>query len=553
MSTPKFAIGLLIFAIAAVFLLGIDNYPLTERSEARYAGVAWEMLQSHDYLTPRFNGIKHFHKPPLFYWTMVAGMSILGPTEMAARLPTTLAAFGVLIVVWWMASKGAFAPKKAWMAVACLATAPFFWEMGRIAVTDMIVTFLVTTALAASWMLLSQRMSWPAWTVFWVSLGLNFLAKGPVGPLIVGLVVVPYCFATRTNWRNLRPLIGLLAAALVGLPWYLWILRDNPGLLSYLFKFQTVDRVFTTVHHRGGPVWFYLPILFGGFLPWSLWLLGPLRSSFSKVRNRTTPTNPDLFLLLWILAPVLFFSAIGSKLPPYVLPVFPAMALLVARGFEQQTSRTRLWPMLVFTVVGIFCLVQVAYDAVPLLLTFHENLVWTGAWLLLGGLASAVVACKTRGTPLLVVYVTIMLGLQGLAGVAFAKLAYLSAKPMASKIQDTASGPYEVAMYRRYLFGLPYYLKQRVVHVEYPRETQFETDTAYQEVMVPHLAAYLQNFRKNDEDHFLIVSHYEWPQVEGYFTEPVIFTDRRYRVLYHRAKLVPERTLRPKAKEDPGS
>lgn len=540
-------------AIAAVFLFGIDNYPLTERSEARYAGVAWEMLQGQDYLTPRFNGIKHFHKPPLFYWSMVAGMSVLGPTEFAARLPTTLAAFGVMLATWWLASRGGVARDKPWLAVACLATAPFFWEMGRIAVTDMLVTFLVTVSLASAWRLLHEEGSRPAWTLFWLSLGLNFLTKGPVGPLIVGLVVLPYCLGTRANWRAFRALPGILIAGLVGLPWYIWILNDNPGLLAYLFKFQTVDRVFTTVHHRGGPVWFYLPILLGGFLPWSLWLFGPLCSSLQNCRRRTEAANPDLFLVLWLLAPTLFFSVIGSKLPPYVLPVFPAMALLVARGYEHLGGKVRLLPIGVFSLAGVFSLGEVKFAWIPRLATFHDNLLWAGAWLLLGALVAAFVAVKTRGTPLVVVYVSVMLGLQGLAGVAFAKLDYLSAKPMADSIRATASGPFQVAMYGRYLFGLPYYLNQRVVHVEYPREVQFETDTAYKDVIVANLATYLKNFRKNDEDHFLIVSHYEWPQVMNLFTERVIFTDRSYMVLYHPAEQTARgRTLRQRSKWEPG-
>jgi 4-amino-4-deoxy-L-arabinose transferase-like glycosyltransferase len=520
-----------------VYLGGLGNFPLTERSEARYAGVSWEMMRSGDYLTPTYNGIKHFHKPPLFYWLTAGSMKLFGDGEGAARLPCALAALATLAGVGWLARRPEMGCRRPWVAVACLATAPFFWEMGRIAVTDMLVTALVLSALASAWSILQDGPSWRNLGLFWASLGLNFLNKGPVGPLLVAMTLAPYLWRTRTSWRIFAPLPGIALATLIGLPWYLWVVGENPGLLAYFLKFQTTDRVFTTVHRRDGPIWFYLPVLLGGFLPWTMWLPAALKQGWSRAKEPLArgAANPDLYLLAWLIVPTIFFSLIGSKLPPYVLPLFPALALLVARHLSARFA-TLASPLAVLGLAAAACWAQAQWQVVAKLARFTTELWWAAGWLLLATLVGTWMAYRRRESAVLVVLTCAMLGLLGIAVSGFGKLSYLSAQPMCQTMRRYAGGPFEVAIYGSYLFGLPYYLRENVTHVFYEREVQFETDPAYRARIYADLPSFLPTFRKGDQDRFLILPLAALPQLQGQLNEPIIFRDHRWAVFWHAAK-----------------
>lgn len=516
------------------FLVRLGSFPLTERSEARYAGVAWEMVVSGDYRTPRYNGIKHFHKPPLFYWLTAASMRWFGPQEEAARLPCALAALATIALTAWLAARPSMGCPHPWLAAASLATAPFFWEMGRIAVTDMLVTLWVLTSLASAWQVLHHGFSFPRGMVFWAGIGLNFLTKGPVGPLIVALVLVPFMLRGGASWRAFRPLPGLLLAALIGLPWYLLVAAENPGLIAYFLKFQTSDRVFTTVHQRGGPFWFYLPVLLGGFLPWTAWLVGAFRTAWRNARLPVASgSNPDRFLLLWVLAPLLFFSAIGSKLPPYVLPLFPGLAILTVRHLPWKRGGRLLSPALVMALAALLALAQSSCGLVARALPYTTELRWAGVWLLACMALTALVARRGEPGAIVAGLLAGMFGLLFVGAQAFTKLSHRSAQSLALAIRSQTDGPFEVAMVRRYLFGLPFYLGQNVVHVEHERETQFETNPDVRARIYSSLASYLPVFRRGDMDRFLIISVVEAPQFQGLLNEPVVASDGNHLVYRH--------------------
>lgn len=520
--------GLVVWA----YLVGLNSYPLTERSEARYAGVSWEMLRSGDYLTPRYNGIKHLHKPPLFYWMTAGSMGLLGESEGAARLPCALAALATLALTTWWAGRPEMGCSRSWLAPACLATSPFFWEMGRVAVTDMLVTFLVTVSLATAWKVFSEGPDRLSLVIFWSALGLNFLSKGPVGPLIVAMALFPTMALAKVSWRVLAPGPGLVLASAIGLPWYLWIVSQNPGLLSYLLKFQTADRMFTTVHERTGPPWFYLPVILGGFLPWSVWLPGSLRRAAGFIRKGEL--SPDMLLLAWIAGPTLFFSMIGSKLPTYVLPLFPALALLVARQLAALGARAKAYPLGVLTLLSLACAMVTRWAVSPKILAYSHELATAAVWLAVVALVGLVLWVRGGQTAVLMVPVVAMLGVVAIALPGLPKLRHNSALPLVESIRRHSRGPYEIGMWGGYLFGLPYYARQNIIHVGDPRETQFEDNDDFRALLSPDLSTYLPTFQKGDKDRFLIVPLPLADSLAGQFGEPVVFRDARWALLYHR-------------------
>lgn len=523
-------------ALVFIYLLKLGGSPLTERSEARYVGVAWEMLQSGDYLTPRYNGIKHLHKPPLFYWVTALGMRTLGTGEAAARFPTALAALGCLALTFAFCEQKAVAPGQGGVAILCLGASPFFWEMGRIAVTDMLVAMLTSLSLYTAWRVLDRGPSSSLLITFWSSLGLNFLCKGPVGPLIVALTVLPYSALRGGRLRNFRPLPGLFLASVIGLPWYLWVVSTNPGLLQYFVKFQTVDRVLSTVHQREGPFWYYLPVWLGGFLPWTPWMLAAIRKAASSARRaQNSPCDPDLFCLLWMGLPTLFFSCMGSKLPPYILPLFPPASVLIARYFPSFSRTVLAAPLAVIALASAACGAALALRP-PMLAPYTHEIgfaaIWTasitiwGIWVWLRPESDTLVSTASVG----------MFGLLILASSAFTRLDHLSARNIARAINQTATGPHEVAMLHGYLFGLPYYLGQFVVHVEYERETQFEDSEAFRSRILPNLPAYLIKFHNEARERFLIVRTPELGNIPSFGGESLIYQDEDFSVLHHPAR-----------------
>lgn len=533
-SNRLYCIFLGIFIVAS-YLTGLGSYPFTESSEARYAGVSWEMLRSGDYLTPRYNGIKHLHKPPLFYWACASSMRLLGANELAARLPCACAALATLAVVAWWAARPEAGCSRPWLAPASLATSPFFWEMGRVVVTDMLLTFLIVLALAAAWKIMSDGPSPAPFILFWFSLGLSFLNKGPVAFLIVGIVLLPCFWKGKASWRSFSPLPGISLACAVALPWYLWIISANPGLLDYFLKFQTIDRIFTTVHHRTGPVWFYLPVLLGGFLPWSCWLPHCLRQAYRQAKKNEQPgPNLDLFLLFWLVVPTIFFSCMGSKLPPYVLPMFPAMALLVARHQSSLSAKARALAPITIAMISIACFILYHWLLPPRLLAFKPEVGLAAYWLAAVALCALVALIQKPETTFITTMTIAMLGAIAIAIPGLHKLERDSAEPLARIIRSHIDGPFEVAVYGGYLFGLPYYLDSFVTHVAHKREVQFEDNTDYQKRTFASLKAYLPTFQKEDKTRFLIVP---LPALKSmHLNEPVIFADKNLAVLEHRRK-----------------
>ena len=516
--------------ILSAYLINLGNAPLTEQSEARYAEVAWEMAMTGDFLTPRYNFIKHFHKPPLYYWSLAACYRLFGVTDLAARLPCTLAALLCLGLTGWLAHRElGMDRRQALLAVGMLAGSPFFWEMARVSVTDMFVTLFVLISIAAFGRLVREPDCKVAWWLFWLANGLNFLTKGPVGPALVLAAIIPYCLLQQVTLRHLRALPGIFVASGICLPWYVWAIQSNPGLLAYFLKFQTLDRVLTTVHGRDGPLWYYLPVLLGGFLPWTPWLVVRI---ISLIKGRALKP-PDQFLVFWVVLPTLFFSLMGSKLPPYVLPVFPALAILTARGVVDLGGFQLRWPALIFVGAGAFAAAQSSLSIVPRLNRYNFELTWAATLLLLVGMTGCWWFGKVGWTKTSLAVVATMLCLELVAGIAYPKISHRTAKPLADAILAMASVDFEVAMYRRYLFGLPLYVHQQVIHVQHERETEFESGESYRTLVRPSLGEYLKEFRRGDKDRFLIVARPDWAELRTILHEPIVFSDERYLLFHH--------------------
>ena len=331
LSSPALSPPLLLrtWLAAAVIALAIHlgGFPLLDADEGRNAEVAREMAATNDYVMPRLDGLPYLDKPIVYFAAEAAAMEVLGPTEVAARLPAYLFTIATAAVLFWFARRvwGGEAP---YIATIVFLAMPLTIAFARTVIFDSALMFFCTLALVAFYFAIEERNV--RWSILaWGAMGVAMITKGPVTFLLVLFVAIPYAF-TRRAVRVLFPLLGIALFAAVIAPWLWGVSQVVPEFLRYVLVTETAARMATKELQRTGPPWYFLPYLIGGALPWSLVAIFSWRS----LKRREL-----LFLALWIAIPFVFFSISQSKRPQYILPLMPALALVVARTWQEARTR----------------------------------------------------------------------------------------------------------------------------------------------------------------------------------------------------------------------
>jgi 4-amino-4-deoxy-L-arabinose transferase-like glycosyltransferase len=329
----RYQLLVLIALAACLFFIGLGQLPLVEPDEGRNAEVAREMLSLHDWITPHYDTLPYLDKPAVLFWLVAGSFRIFGLSEAAARLPSALAALGTLLLIWLLGRR-MFGERTAWIGGIVFATSPLAMVFARVVIFDMTLAFLVTLTLAAFWFSsAADRPRRDLDCLMFASAGLATITKGPVGFLLPLMTILVYA-ALQRKFREMRRLgwpPGILLFLAVSLPWFIAVSIRNPDFPRYAFWNESVLR-FTTGHaHRGGSLFYYIPVFLVGFLPWSFPLLF---AGINRIRGwkrlREPSAAPQAFLLAWALVIFVFFSISHSKLPAYFLPAIPALALLLA-------------------------------------------------------------------------------------------------------------------------------------------------------------------------------------------------------------------------------
>jgi 4-amino-4-deoxy-L-arabinose transferase-like glycosyltransferase len=325
--------GFLLLIFTLVWFGNLQYRHLLKADEGRYAEISREMVASGDWLTPRLNGIKYFEKPPLQYWTTAAAFKAFGEHEWTARLWTALTGWlGVLLA--FFTARRLWGEEAGLYAALVLGSSALYVMVGHVNALDMGLTFFM--ALALSGFLLSQsraddvpyRRHWML--VAWAGAALAVLSKGLIGLVLAGAVLVIYSLWARDLgiWKRLHLLPGMALFLLITAPWFVAVSLANPEFARFFFVHEHFERFLTKVHGRYQPWYEFFPILLGGLLPWMIALFPALTRGWAgdcgqkKFRARH-------FLLVWSAVIFVFFSASSSKLPAYILPIFPALALLM--------------------------------------------------------------------------------------------------------------------------------------------------------------------------------------------------------------------------------
>jgi 4-amino-4-deoxy-L-arabinose transferase-like glycosyltransferase len=323
----------LLLAVASFLLFPLlGSQGLTDPDESAYAESVREMTERGEWLVPHLYGEPLLDKPILIYWVMGASFRLLGESELAARLPSVLAAIVLLLAVWRLGKLVHQSDLAGLLSALVLASSLEFVLMGRAAVTDMILTTFCTLAILCYVETLwgpGSRLLPLAGAAF---VGLAVLTKGPVGLLIPGMVLGA-CFVAFRGWRRLReirPVVSTLIVLTVALPWYAAIALKHPDLVEGFFVTGNLGRFLKAEHRAVSPL-YYAVVLLIGFLPWSAFLPGAIGRALVAWRRGDRERCRTILPTLWLLTLTLFFTLAASKLPSYILPALPAAAVLAAQ------------------------------------------------------------------------------------------------------------------------------------------------------------------------------------------------------------------------------
>ena len=478
---------LLAVLLAVFFGFELGGRALWHPDEGRYSEIPRAMVASGDYVTPRLNGVKYFEKPALFYWMQAGSIKLFGVNEWALRLwPALLALAGCLAV--YGAGRKLFGRRAGLIAAIVLATSPLYYLLGRIITLDMAVSTFLTAALLA--FLLGVREP-PGRTrslylyAFYALCALATLTKGLIGIVIPAMVIGAW-ITLLWDWRLLRAIhlpTGLLLFFVLAAPWHVLAAQANPEFAQFYFIHEHFQRYLTTVHMRYQPWWFFVPVLVLGVLPWIGLVFPALRAAWPGWRARREQRE-EIFLLLWAGLVFAFFSASGSKLIPYILPMLPPLALLLGHylapadpALKPKGLRAGFWLFLAATVaLGAYLTVELARRPGAQADVLRLG---GGAYLMLAGLLLAALAhfflgrlaTVTRPLALLAAGAALLVSALGAALPALDDK--YSVKALALELKARLLPADEVTTLRAYYQDLPVYLARRITVVDWKGELEF--------------------------------------------------------------------------------
>ena len=366
--------------------------PLLDPDEGRYAEIPREMLASGDWVTPRFDDLKYFEKPPLQYWATAAVYSVAGVSEWSSRLWSTGLGFLCLALTFgW--TRSLYGPGAARAALLALAVSPYFLIVSHLNLLDAGFTFWLVAAVFA----FTRAQTAPGasgaerrWMLAaWALAALAVLSKGIVVGVLAGSSLIIYTLIERDArpWRRLHALAGVPLFLAIAAPWFIVVSLRNPGFAGFFFVHEHFARFLTTVHQRVEPWWYFLPLLLLGVLPWIAplprALLTAWRESSREVEAADVAAAPAFkprrFLLIFAAVTLGFFSVSGSKLAPYILPMFPPLAAIVGAAVRDPGRLAAAAARIALGLVLLIASAGILYSARRNAFVPHAALVWVSA------------------------------------------------------------------------------------------------------------------------------------------------------------------------------
>jgi len=475
----------LLALLAIVWFANLDARRLIRPDEGRYGEIAREMAVSGDWVTPRLNGLKYFEKPPLQYWIGAATFRVFGVNEWTARLwPAVSGALAILLV--WRTGRRQFGAAAGEHAGLIAVSMLWMAANAHLLTLDMGLTFWLTAGVAAA--LRAQRDEATAaqrrrlMALAWVACAGAVLTKGLVGLVLPGGAIAFYMLASR-DWRflgRLHLVMGLAIVLALCAPWFVAVSVANPEFPEFFFVREHFQRYLTTVHRRSEPWWYFLPLLLAGTLPWTLLAA---RSLWRPWRDDPPGRfRPRLFLVCWCAFVLLFFSASSSKLPSYILPIFPALAWLMGDRLARLAPASLSWlvaPLVPVAVAAAAIGLQVerwSNEKTPAVLyqAFQPWILAAAASMFLGSIVAFVLARRGRSRAAVVAMSITGLGAWQLAITGHDALSpSFSSHALAAQVKPHLRAECPFYTVRTYDQTLPFYLERTMTLVEFADEMAF--------------------------------------------------------------------------------
>jgi 4-amino-4-deoxy-L-arabinose transferase-like glycosyltransferase len=344
-----FYLPLLFVIVLLVSFYRLSSVTLFDVDEAVFSEATKEMVMSGNWITPTYDGVNRYDKPVLFYWLMAASYKVFGINELGARFPSALAGAFLALALFFFVRKVA-GERTAFHAAMAFTLSLYFFVYSHAAVTDMVLTLFISLSLFSFFLasLGSERKRMYVYG-FYVFSALAFLTKGLIGIVFPFGIAMVYLFATERT-RGLKKVFdagGAVFFILVSAPWYAAeIAANGKEFLMQFFVKHHFERYLDVISGHRGPVYYYIPVLIIGLLPWIAFLPAGLRSVFGGFRHidkdGTAQSEKEgrlkLFSFIWFAVIFLFFSFSTTKLPNYILSAIPAALILIASGMTEQNA-----------------------------------------------------------------------------------------------------------------------------------------------------------------------------------------------------------------------
>lgn len=489
MMNPSFSrrtLWLLLLAFVVIWFGNLEYRKLIKPDEGRYAEIPREMVVSGDWVTPRLNDLKYFEKPPLQYWATAVAYEVFGQHQWTSRLWTALTGLAGVLLAWFTGTR-LFGREAGLYAALILGSSSLYTLMSHINTLDMGVTFFITLGifsllLAQKEVLIAHRRNWML--LAWAAMALAVLSKGLMGLILPGAAVFLYTLFNRdvAVWLRMHWIGGLLVFFAIAAPWFVLVMRANPEFFQFFFIHEHFERFTTRVHGRYQPWHYFVPVLLFGMLPWTLLMLDAMLRTWRGSAGQARRFSPERFLLVWALFIYVFFSVSNSKLAPYVLPMFPALALLMGKQLAEMTARRVFWLLLpgvpiVFILAGVVTQYDRFADTPVQTGMYRDYALWLGAALLiwLAGFTLALPGLwrgEKWGGVVKLALATLLATQVAAAGynsIARERSAYLIAEAIAPQIKPDMPF-YSVYNYEQ---TLPFYLRRTLILVDYQNEMAF--------------------------------------------------------------------------------
>jgi 4-amino-4-deoxy-L-arabinose transferase-like glycosyltransferase len=476
------------------------------------------MLVTGDWITPRYNGYKYFEKPPLQAWATAAAFQVFGIGDWQARLWTALTGFLTILLVGFTGTR-IYNARAGWLSAVVLASSPMWVISGHFNSLDMGLSSFLVAALCS--LLIAQtshnKNSCRNWMwACWAFMALATLSKGVIGAAIPAMVFIAYSISTWDwkIWTRLRIFSGSILFLAITAPWFVLVAQRNPEFLEFFFIHEHLQRFTQDAHSRTGPIYYFIPLLLIGIVPWVLQIPGAIAQAWSERRREF---SAGWLLVCWFVVIFAFFSVSRSKLPGYIIPIFPALALIIGNRLDRLLGHTNTmalpWKLqtigfAILGCVGFFFLDAIGKQARPdEIEAYTQYTYWVIAALIALVIFSAYAAwqSKRNGIQSIVSFACGFFLCAIIAGTGHETLGRaVSGIDLVQRVK--ASIPEKVNFYSIRLLDhtVPFYLGRTMIMVESPDELGFGVNQQ-PELWMPTLDAFITRWQEDQTAYAIMV------------------------------------------------